>query len=158
MVSRYGMRTGTSRASTLACSFMRASSVSTAASPMAVTMVWCVSSLRLIRSVGSFSAARAKNAPTLPSSFLFAASMATGYCGAGSGSGSMAVLPSSDSVSDARVSASFGTTMISPAFADFTSVASLPIMTYRCPRRSFLPVRELISSMPGVSVPLKIFR
>ena len=79
--------------------------------------------------------------------------MATGYCGVGSASGSTAISPVSESVSPERVSLSFGTTMMSPAFALFTSVASLPIMTYRCPRRSFLPVRALMSSMPGSNTP-----
>ena len=116
-------------ASTPVCSLSRAISVSICASPMAVITVWCVSSLRLMISVGSFSAARARNVPSLSSSFLFAASMATGYWGTGSGKGSMATSPDFDIVSPARVSVSFGTTMMSPAFALFTSVASLPIIT-----------------------------
>ena len=96
---------------------------------MAVTTVWCVSSLRLTRTVGSVSTTRAKNVPSLSSSFLFTASMATGYCGSGKGSGSMATVPDFDSVSPVRVSVSLGTTMMSPAFALFTSLVSLPIMT-----------------------------
>ena len=96
---------------------------------MAVTTVWCVSSLRATRRVGSFSIARAKNVPSLSSSFLLTASMATGYWGTGSGKGSMATSPDFDSVSPARVSESLGTTMMSPAFALFTSVVSLPIIT-----------------------------
>ena len=87
MVSRYGMRTGTSFASTPVCSLQRANSVSTWVSPMAVMTVWCVSSLRLMRTVGSFSAKRARNVPSLSSSFLLTASMATGYWGVGSASG-----------------------------------------------------------------------
>ena len=66
--------------------------------------------------------------------------------------------PVSESVSPARVSESFGTTMMSPALALFTSTASLPIMTYSWPRRSFLPVRALTSSMPGSSTPESTFR
>ena len=41
----------------------------------------------------------------------------------------MATVPDFDSVSPVRVSVSLGTTMMSPAFALFTSLVSLPIMT-----------------------------
>ena len=69
----------------------------------------------------------------------------------------MATVPDFDSVSPVRVSVSLGTTMMSPAFALFTSLVSLPIMTYRWPRRSFLPVRAFTSSMPGSSTPEMTF-
>ena len=112
-------------------------------------MVWCVSSSRVMRMVGSASAARARKVPSLSSSFFDTASMATGYSGSGRGSGSMAMVPSQDRVSPARTSFSFGTTTMSPAFALFTSMASLPIITWILPRRSFLPVRPQTSSRPG---------
>ncbi len=149
MVSRYGMRTATSFASTPACSCMRERSISTCVSPMAYRMVWWVWSSRRMRMVGSASAARARNVPSLSSSFLLTASMATGYSGSGSTGGSMAMSPSTDSVSPLRVSASLGTTTMSPAFALFTSIGSLPVITWIFPRRSFLPVRALTSSIPG---------
>ena len=61
----------------------------------------------------------------------------------------MAMVPSQESVSPARTSESFGTTTMSPALALFTSTASLPIMTWILPRRSFLPVRPQTNSRPG---------
>ena len=96
---------------------------------MAVSSVWCVSSLRVTRTVGSVSMTRARNVPSLSSSFLFSASMATGYCGTGSGSGSMATVPERDKVSPVLVSVSLGMTTMSPALALFTSLFSLPIIT-----------------------------
>ncbi len=69
----------------------------------------------------------------------------------------MAISPSTESVSPLRVSDSFGTTTMSPALALFTSMGSLPIMTWILPRRSFLPVRELISSIPGSRYPESTF-
>ena len=84
--------------------------------------------------------------------------MATGYKGSGRGKGSMAMVPSQESVSPARTSESFGTTTMSPALALFTSTASLPIMTWILPRRSFLPVRPQTSSSPGSRYPEMTFR
>ena len=75
----------------------------------------------------------------------------------GNGSGAMAMLPLSESVSPVRVSTSFGTTTMSPAIALFTGVVSLPFITHTWPRRSFLPVRAFSSSRPGTSVPESTF-
>ena len=134
MVSRYGCAQGTRRASTFACSFMRAMQ------RFHLSFAHCRND-GLVRLLVTRNAQRGvvlnrtrKEGADLVLFLLISRFDGDGDCGTGSGSGSMDIVPDCDSVSPARVSVSLGTTMMSPAFADFTSVASLPIITYRWPQ------------------------